>query len=54
MSQKKGFTIPELLAVIVILGILSTIAISSYNGLSKSMKQKTLENKLKYYKEAAY
>ena len=54
MRRKKGFTIPELLAVIVILGILSTIAISSYNGLSKSMKQKTLENKLEYYKEAAY
>ena len=54
MKKKKGFTIPELLAVIVILGILVTISIASYNGISKSMKQKTLENKLKYYKEAAY
>lgn len=54
MKKKKGFTIPELLAVIVILGILVTISIASYNGISKSMKQKTLENKLRYYKEAAY
>lgn len=54
MKNKKGFTIPELLAVIVILGILVTISIASYNGISKSMKQKTLENKLRYYKEAAY
>ena len=54
MKKKKGFTLPELLAVIVILGILVTISIASYNGISKSMKQKTLENKLRYYKEAAY
>ena len=54
MKTKKGFTIPELLAVIVILGVLITIAIGSYNGISNRMKQKTLENKLNYYKEAAY
>ena len=46
MKTKKGFTIPELLAVIVILGVLITIAIGSYNGISNRMKQKTLENKL--------
>lgn len=54
MKTKKGFTIPELLAVIVILGVLITIAIGAYNGISNRMKQKTLENKLNYYKEAAY
>ena len=51
MKTKKGFTIPELLAVIVILGVLITIAIGSYNGISNRMKQKTLENKLNYYKK---
>ena len=34
-TKKKGFSIPELLAVIVIMGILVTIASASYNGISK-------------------
>lgn len=54
MKNKKGFTIPELLGVIVILGILATIATGSYNAISNRMKEKTLQNKLALYKEAAY
>ena len=42
----KGFSIPELLAVIVIMGILISIATASYNGISKTMKEKTYNNKL--------
>ena len=49
----KGFSIPELLAVIVIMGILVTIATASYNGISKNMKQKTYENKLSLIKTKA-
>ena len=49
----KGFSIPELLAAIVIMGILVTIAIASYNGISKNMKQKTYENKLSLIKTKA-
>ena len=49
----KGFSIPELLAAIVIMGILVTIATASYNGISKNMKQKTYENKLSLIKTKA-
>ena len=49
----KGISIPELLAVIVIMGILVTIATASYNGISKNMKQKTYENKLSLIKTKA-
>ena len=44
-SQKeKGFTIVELLATIVILAIIITLAVSGYNKISINVKQKALEN----------
>ena len=46
MNKDKGFTIPELLAVIVLIEILSTIATASYNGISNSVKKRTLDSKL--------
>ena len=45
-NKKYGFTIPELLAVIVIIGILITIATASYTTISNNMKQKTYDNKI--------
>ena len=52
-TKKKGFSIPELLAVIVIMGILVTIATASYNGISKSIKEKTYQNKINLIKAKA-
>ena len=54
MKKNKGFTIPELLAVIVILGILMTVAIASYNGISKKVKENSLTQKINYLQEKAY
>lgn len=51
--KKNGFSIPELLAVIVITGILITIAAASYNGISNSLKDKTYNNKLSLIKTKA-
>ena len=49
-KRSKGFSIPELLAVIVIMGILITIASFTYNGISKSMKERAYNNKLNLIK----
>ena len=54
MKKNKGFTIPELLAVIVILGILMTVAIASYNGISKKVKENNFTQKINYLQEKAY
>lgn len=54
MKYKNGFTIPELLAVIVILGILITVAAGSYNGISKKVKENSLTQKINYLQEKAY
>ena len=53
MINKKGFTIPEMLAVIVILGILITISTGVYNGISQRLKETSLTKKIAYFKEKA-
>ena len=53
MINKKGFTIPEMLAVIVILGILVTISTGVYNGISQRLKENSLTKKVAYFKEKA-
>ena len=53
MRKHKGFSIPELLAVIVIMGILVTIATTSYNGISKAIKEKIYNDKINLIKTKA-
>lgn len=52
MDSKKGFTIVELLAVIVILGILAIILIPIINNNSNKTKEKMLETKEDGYKQS--
>ena len=53
MNKDKGFTIPELLAVIVVIGVLLTMATASYIGISNNVKKRTLESKLELIKSKA-
>ena len=46
MKNSKGFTIPELLSVIIIIGVLAVMAVGTYTGVSNRIKEKTLEQKL--------
>lgn len=45
-NKDSGFTIVELLIVIVIIGILATIVIVSYNGITKKARESTLMSDL--------
>lgn len=53
MKNKKGFTLVELLAVIVLLGILVAIAVPSVLGISKKIKENMYEAKVKTIEVAA-
>ena len=52
-SNKKGFTLVELLAVVAILGIVSVIAIGAYNGISNRSKQKAYDSKVSQIETSA-
>lgn len=51
--KKNGFTLVEIAAVIVILGLLMAIAVPSALRISKSVKEKAYETKISLIKEAA-
>lgn len=53
MNNKKGFTLVELLAVIVILGVLTAIAVPSVLGISKKIKTDMYDSKIKTIEVAA-
>ncbi len=51
--KKKGFSLVELLAVIIILGLVTVIAVTSINGVSKIIKDKMYKEKIEMIEEAA-
>ncbi len=51
--KQKGFTIVELLAVIVLLAIITTIAMSGYNAIQKNLKEKAYDNLIRYIESKA-
>ena len=51
--KKNGFTLVELLATIIILAIISTIAFVSYRSIQNQMKETSLKNKTSYIENAA-
>ena len=53
LKKKNGFTLVELLATVVILGILVLIAIPAYNVISNNVKRKQNENKISYIETQA-
>ena len=53
MKNRNGFTLVELLIVIVILGIIVTIAVSSIAGITNMINQNMLEKKAEIIEEAA-
>ena len=53
LNKKRGFTLAELLASIVILGILVLIAVPAYTTVSNNVKRKQNENKISYIETQA-
>ena len=53
MRNQKGFTLVELLAVIVVIAILMTVASTSVFGILSDSKDKLLEEQISSLKEAA-
>ncbi|MDE6284601.1 MAG: type II secretion system protein [Bacilli bacterium] len=51
--NKKGFTLVELLAVIVILSVIMTIGVTSFGSISKKARQEMVETKLDALETAA-
>ena len=52
-NKKNGFTLAELLATIVILGIIVLIAVPAYTMISNNVKRKQNENKISYIETQA-
>ncbi len=51
--MKKGFTLVELLAVIVLLGVIMGIAFTAVGSIQKGVKKKMLDEKITMIEEAA-
>ena len=53
MKNKKGFTLVELMAVIVVLAIIIAIAVPSYAKIKKNIEEKNYKNKVNLIEIAA-
>ena len=53
MIKRNGFTLVEMLAVIVLIAVLSVVAVSTYRGINESSKKKALEAKIMQIETAA-
>ncbi len=53
MNRRKGFTLVEMIAVIVLIAVLSIVAVSTYRGINESSKRKTLDAKVEQITGAA-
>ena len=53
MKDKNGFTLLELMAVIIVLAIIIAIAVPAYNGIKTKIDQKNYENKIDLIEVAA-
>ncbi len=53
MKNNRGFTLVELLAVIVLIAVLGVVAVSTYRGVNESAKKKSLEAKIEHITTAA-
>ena len=51
--NKKGFTLVELLAVVVLLAVVTTLAVPAVIGISNNIKKNMLETKLDLIEESA-
>lgn len=51
LMSKKGFTLVELMIVIVIMGILVAVAIPVYSAVTKNAKKKTCQSNIRIIKE---